>query len=141
MTKVESIRNYIADCPALENLGAIAVDYLTEKGNVFSIEPSPNQPLARTYINGDTERQFVFVFAARFPYSDELMNNIDNTGFFEDFSDWIFEKNLKKELPVLDNGEATKIEIISAPHLSGVANDITTARYEITLTLIYDMEV
>ena len=102
-------------CPFLEELSNINVDFLPEDPLTYSIEQTPSEPIIKRYLDGSTERQITFVFACRMFYSDELINNINNSGFFEKFQEWLFENSENDILPELDKGLIPyKIESISS---------------------------
>ena len=141
MKIIESIQKYIQECPLLPEFSRLCVDYLPQGTNTYSIEEVPAQAILRTNIDGSTERQFLFVFASRLFYSEELRNNIDNSGFFEDFAEWLEEQTDNDNLPELEAGKkASKIEAISSGYLFDVSGDLATARYQIQCRLTYDQD-
>lgn len=109
MTITESIKNYLAKCPILGDFKRLCVDFLPEDTETYSIEEIPAETILRAYIDGSSERQFVFVFAARLFYSEETRNNIENSGLYERFADWLETQTEADDLPVLADGKtATK---------------------------------
>lgn len=141
MTIIESVKNFILTCPYLAELAEVNIDFLPENPDTYSIEEVPSQTVVRRYLDGSSERQFVFVFAARLNYSDEVRTNIDNSGFFEDFEEWL-EKCTREEIfPEMKEGlTPSKIEAISSGYLFDVSGDLTNSRYQIQCRLIYDKE-
>lgn len=141
MTIIESVKNFILTCPLLSELKRLNVDFLPEDPDTYSIEEIPAQAITKTYIDGSTERQFVFVFASRFYYSEEVRNNIENSGFYEEFAEWLEEQTKADNLPELTGCKtATKIEAMSSGYLYDIAGDLNNARYQIQCRLIYDKE-
>ena len=141
MKIIESVKNFILTCPCLEELSAVNVDFLPESPDTYSIEEVPTNSVIQTYLDGSQERQFVFVFASRFYYSDETRNNIENCGFYEDFSDWLDEQTESGNFPQMRDGlTPTKIEAISSGYLFDVSGDLSNARYQIQCRLTYDKE-
>ena len=141
MTIIESVKNFILTCPLLSELKRLNVDFLPEDPDTYSIEEIPAQAIIKTNIDGSTERQFVFVFASRFYYSEEVRNNIENSGFYEEFAEWLEEQTEADALPELTGGKtATKIEAMSSGYLYDIAGDLNNARYQIQCRLIYDKE-
>lgn len=141
MAIIEAVRDYILTCPLLKDLARINVDFLPEDASTYSIESVPTQTIISTDIDGSTTRQFVFVFASRLFYTDELRNNIDNSGFYEDFENWLEANSENDVFPTLDEGlTPTKIEAISSGYLFDIAGDYSNARYQIQCRLIYDKE-
>ena len=141
MSVIESVKNYIMTCPYLAELARVNVDFLPDDPNTYSVEETPTNTIIRTYLDGSSERQFVFVFASRLYYSDEIRNNIDNSGFFEKFEKWLEENQAKGNLPELpEKMTASSIEINSNGYLYGIDNNMAYARYQIQLRLLYDKE-
>ena len=141
MKIIESVKNFILKCPYLAELAAVNVDFLPDSPDTYSIEEVPTNAVIQTYLDGSQERQFVFVFASRFYYSDEAKNNIENSGFYEDFSDWMDEQTKNGNLPVMRDGLIpTKIEAMSSGYLFDISGDLSNARYQIQCRLIYDKE-
>lgn len=141
MPIIERIKDYIMTCPFLEELSNVNVDFLPEDPLTYSIEQTPSEPILKRYLDGSTERQITFVFACRMFYSDELINNIDNSGFFEKFQEWLFENSENDILPELDKGLIPyRMEAISSGYLYDISGDLSNARYQIQCRLIYEKE-
>ena len=141
MKIIESVKNFILTCPCFAELARVNVDFLPESPDTYSIEEVPVNSVLETYLDGTQVRQFVFVFASRFYYSDETRNNIENSGFYEDFSDWLDEQTKIGNFPVMRDGlTPSKIEAISSGYLFDVSGDLSNARYQIQCRLIYDKE-
>ncbi len=140
MTKtiIEGVRDYILTCPYLDTLKRLNINFLDDG---YSIEEVPVDPVVKSYIDGSSERQFVFTFATRFEYNEEVKNNIDNSGFFEKFEKWLEENQSNGNLPELpEKMTASSIEINSNGYLYGIDNNMAYARYQIQLRLLYDKE-
>ena len=103
MKVIEAIRDYISNCPALETFN-INVNYLEDDFDSYSIEETPCDPILRRYIDGTTLRQIEFVFASREVYTSDILSNIDNSSFYEDFSNWIKNEILEAGNFVLVSG-------------------------------------
>lgn len=141
MSIIESIRDYIMACPHLGELAKVNVDFLPEDPATYSIEQTPSEPVVKKYLDGTTDRQITFVFACRMFYSDELINNINNSGFFEKFQDWLFNNSEEGILPELDDGLIPdRIEAISSGYLYDISGDLSNARYQIQCRLLYEKE-
>lgn len=133
---IDSLRNYIRKCPYLDtfnNAIRVNVNYLAPDADTYSIEEIPIEPILKKYINGDSVRQYAFIFTSREPYGADVLTNIDNSGFYEKFADWI-ENN--DTLPILDDGmEALEIKVTSTGYAFAVTED--TAQFQIQLKLKY----
>ena len=96
---IKALRDYISQCPYLYEFNkGINIDYLDNDSTTYSIEEVPCEPIIKRYINGDTKRQYDFIFASRESYGADVFQNIENSGFYEDFSSWIEEESSKGNL-------------------------------------------
>lgn len=139
MSVIESVRKFIKTCPYLEEYnGAINVnvDMLGKDATMYSIEEVPVNTLLKRYVDGSSLRQFVFVFSSREIYGEDVKQNIENVGFYEDFSDWLDECTKEGNLPILDEGkEAVKIGALTNGYL--YYEETSTAKYTIQCKLEY----
>lgn len=141
MTIIESVTKFIMSCPFLNELAKVNVDFLPADPDTYSVEEVPSETIRKRYLDGSSERQFLFTFAARLNYSDEVRNNIDNSGFFEDFEEWLENCTNEEIFPVMKEGlTPLKIEAISSGYLFDVSGDLSNSRYQIQCRLIYDKE-
>ena len=136
---IKSLRDYIRTCPHLDtfnNAIKVNVNYLEPNTDTYSIEEVPIEPILKRYINGDSIRQYAFIFTSREPYGIDVLQNIDNSGFYEKFADWIETQNNNEIFPLLDNGlEALEIKVTSTGYAFAVTED--TAQFQIQLRLKY----
>lgn len=97
---IDKVREYIAECPYLEEYGELNVEYLLDKIKTYSINESAGyNPIISEDIAGNTERQFLFTFDSKLHWNEDIQNNIDNSKFFENFRSWLEENNRKKIFP------------------------------------------
>ena len=84
MSIIESIRDFIATCPFIEELDAIFppvnVDKLEPEPS-YSIESVPSDPIVKRCINGDSIRRVTFYLCSRNLYGAE--ENLDTSQFYE----------------------------------------------------------
>lgn len=140
-TIIEGVKSFISTFPGLSSGATVLADFLGPDGDQYSIEEEPAQTILTRYVDGSSSRQYVFVFAARFPYSDEIRQNIDNCGFYEAFADWMEEQSESDNLPEMPAGKTpTGIEAMSSGYLFDIAGDMRNARYQIQCRLLYDQE-
>lgn len=138
MTIVESLRDYLKEFTCLSVLDdQINVNYVDESN--FSIEEIPVAPILTRYVDGSTKRQFQFAFTKRYPYSSEVMQNLENSSFYEVFSDELEAKNRNGSLPTLKDGlEPLKLEVISSSFV--LSSTETEALYQIIIRFVYRKE-
>lgn len=136
MSIIESIQKYMAECPLLRN-GNINVDFLSSNNIEYTIETVPCEPVIKYFIGGSSLRQYEFILASREFYGTDVVQNIQNSEFYENLAHWIEENSKNKILPVLENEKqsADKIEILT--HGALISEDAKTAVYQIQLRLIY----
>ena len=135
---IECIRNYILRFPELKD-GYLLVDILGDKPIEYTIETVPCAPVVRKYTDGSCMKQFLFIFASREFFSEDVAQNIENLGFYEKFEDWIKEQNDEGILPNLgDDREPVSIEVLTGGY--AFEADTNTARYQIQLRLTYEEE-
>ena len=136
---IDSIRDYLIKCPYLEQYNdaiVLNVNYLDDNADTYSIEEIPSEPIIKKYVNGDTKRQYQFTFCSREPYSAEILQNIENSGFYEKFAKWLENESLNGNLPILESGLiAQDIQAISNGYAYKVDED--KALYQIECKLIY----
>lgn len=132
---IESIKDYISELECM-NTYNININYLANEADSFSIEEAPCNPILKRYVDGSTLRQCQFIFCSREPYSEEILQNIENSSFYEDFANEIEYKNDNNILPILNNElEPVAIEVISTAYTESVTED--TSMYQINLCFKY----
>ena len=136
---IESLRNYMKNLKCLEtfnNAIKVNVNYLEPDTDTYSIEEVPIEPIVKPYVNGDSIRQYAFIFTSREPYGVDVLQNIDNSGFYEKLADEIEINNNKEIFPLLDDElEPLEIKVTSTGYAFAVTED--TAQFQIQLKLKY----
>lgn len=136
---IDALEKYFIGCELLKD-GALRVDYLGEKPVEYTIEVLPCDPVVKRYLGGSTVRQYLFAFGSREFYSQERLQNIQNSAFYELLADWVETRSLSGILPELPDGmEAQQLEVVSSGYLFD--GSMTNARYQIQLRLLYFKEV
>ena len=96
---IEAIRTHIKSCPLLEgervNVNYIGTDML------YSIDPLPCDPIINPYVDGGSKRQFQFAFISKEEYDEDVQVAIENSGFCQEFEDWLELQNMLDILPEL----------------------------------------
>lgn len=141
MNIIESLREYIKKCPYLEDYlnstkPKVNVDFLDSEIISYSIERVPTNPILQEYIDGSKKKQELILFTSRESYGEDVFNNLENIGFYENFANWISENNENKNFPILDKKrEVLKIEVVTNGY--AFATEIDKAQYQIQLKLTY----
>jgi hypothetical protein len=135
---IDALEKYFIGCELLKD-GALRVDYLGEKPVEYTIEVLPCDPVVKRYLGGSTVRQYLFTFGSREFYSQERLQNIQNSAFYERLADWVETRSMSGVLPELPDGmEAQQLEVVSSGYLFD--GSMTNARYQIQLRLLYFKE-
>lgn len=132
---INAVRTWIGGCSLLKDGAILCVDRLGADPVEYTVDTVPCNPVATQYVDGSQMRQFLFVFASCEMYSS-VLQNIANSEFYDNFSDWVMSMNRRKELPELgEYRSAQRVEITT----SGYAYDVSekTARYQIQLRMVY----
>lgn len=135
---IDALEKYFIGCELLKD-GDLRVDYLGEKPVEYTIEVLPCDPVVKRYLGGSTVRQYLFAFGSREFYSQERLQNIQNSAFYELLADWVETRSMSGILPELPDGmEAQQLEVVSSGYLFD--GSMTNARYQIQLRLLYFKE-
>ncbi|WP_461206925.1 chloramphenicol resistance protein [Clostridium sp. DL1XJH146] len=136
---IDSVRKFIKTCPYLQKLDyaiRVNVDYLAKDISSYSIEEVPVNPIIKKYVNGSSKRQFTFIFTSRESYGPDVLQNIDNCGFYEDFANWMEEETDKGNLPVMEE-KKDALELKATTTGYAFQTDVDKARYQIQCRLTY----
>jgi hypothetical protein len=140
---IEALREYIKQCPFLElynDVVKLYVDYSnTEEATTYTIEENiTSNPIKKKYVNGDTERIYLFSFSSTESFGTDFDKNINNINFYDNFAQWLEDNANNKILPVLDgNKQALKVEALTNGYLFTNAADLSTGHYTIQCRLTY----
>lgn len=138
---IESLMDYILTCPYLEKLNKFGLNFLDKDSENYSVEEVPSKNVIKKRVDGSYEKQLIFIFASIFDYSDELENQIKNSGFYEDFEDWLEENNDNEVFPDLKAGlTPISVEVETSGYLYGINESMNKARFQIQCKLIYEKE-
>lgn len=136
---IQGIRNYMRGLKCLDtfnNAIRVNVNYLEPSPDTYSIEEIPIEPILKRYVNGDSIRQYAFIFTSREPYGADVIQNIDNSGFYEKLADEIESNNDNEIFPILENGlEPLEIKVTSTGYAFAVTE--STAQFQIQMRLKY----
>ena len=130
---ISKIRQYFFDLGIIDENSNINVDFLSNEPIEYVIEPIPVEPVIRQYADGSSLRQFVFQFGSREYFGADVIQNMKNTEFYEDFSELIEDNNRKGVLPKINGIQS--IECLN----NGTINEDNTdnAKYVIQMRITY----
>lgn len=130
---IDKLRNYFFELGIIDENSNINVDYLSNEPIQYVIEPIPVEPIIKAYKDGGSLRQFVFQFGSREYFGADVVQNMANTEFYENFSALIEDNNKKGVLPKIDGIQT--IECLS----NGTIDEDNTnnAKYVIQMRITY----
>ncbi|WKY44467.1 chloramphenicol resistance protein [Eubacteriaceae bacterium ES2] len=138
MTIVESIRDFIGTCPYLDEFHkGLGVDHLKEDGPAYMIESTPCEPVVKKYTDGSSIRQYEFIFASKDMYGSDVMQNIENIGFYEHFANWLEEQTKARSFPVMDEDMNPQSILAIASGYIFNTEEVDEAVYQIQCRLKY----
>lgn len=143
---LNSIRDFILTCPLLvasnvDDYIHVRVDYSAEETVTYNISEVPCEPIIKTYIDGSTDRQYLFNFSSVQPYNIDADINLLNNEFYANFMEWLETQTKLNNVPILDDGkEAEELGALSHGYLISNAEDGQSARYNIQCKLTYYQE-
>lgn len=98
-SKMELIKEFIETCPYLKK-GKVNVDYIKDKPQSYSIDETPVDPVLVNFRDGGRRLQIQFDLSIQSNFS--VLENIKNSEFCDDFTDWIYEQDKNDNLPKID---------------------------------------
>lgn len=105
----------------------------------YSIDPLPCDPLITRYVDGGKKKQFQFAFSSKESYDEDARVNIENSGFYQAFEDWLEKKNDAMDLPGLSEGRTSiGVEVLNKGYLYDAEGEL--AQYRIECRLLYEQE-
>ncbi|HIS50564.1 MAG TPA: hypothetical protein IAA80_08695 [Candidatus Gallacutalibacter pullistercoris] len=135
---IHSLWDYFLTCPLMGN-SKINVDFLPEKGVEYSIDTTPATEIVKQYVDGSSIRQYLFVIRSVEEYGPDVLQNLSNSGFYENLSAWLERQTRAKIFPILPDGKTPqKIEAQSTGYLFTTGPD--AGKYQIQCRLQYFQE-
>lgn len=111
----------------------INANMLANDINNYSLDKVPTESTVQKWITGLEIHRDVYTFRSRVAYSQDVINNLENIGFFEQFEELIKSNNDKGILPEIEGIES--IECLNCGSL--IVNDTDTAVFNIQIQIIY----
>ena len=138
-TIIEGLRDYLSLCPLLAD-SKINVDYLPEgtkrSGVEYSIDSEPAEEIIQRYVSGSALCQYVFAIRSVNDYSPDVLQQLTNSGLFEQLSAWFRAQTKNKMMPEMPKGmTAYAVEAQSTAYLAAEFAD--AAKYQIQCRIVY----
>lgn len=111
----------------------INADMLSIDINDYSLDKIPTSSVVERWITGDEIHKDVYSFRSRRAYSQDLINNLENIGFFEQFENIIKNNDKDGILPDIENIES--IQCLNCATL--ITTDGKQAEFSIQIQITY----
>ena len=134
--RISKLRDYligIIDTLTNSSESQINADMLSNDIENYSLDKIPTASTVEKWIMGIELHRDVFSFRSRVAYSQDVINNLSNIGFFEQFENIIKTNNDKGELPDIEGIE--KIECLNCGTMNYA--DTNTAVFDIQIQITY----
>lgn len=138
-TRISKLRTYlfsIIDTLATDKNYQINANMLSNDINNYSLDKIPTSSQVEKWVTGLEIHRDVFSFKSRNAYSQDVINNLSNIGFFEQFESIIKSNNKKGVLPEIEGIES--IECLNCGTM--LSSDTNTAEFDIQIQITYREE-
>lgn len=137
--RISKLRTYlfsIIDTLATDKNYQINANMLSNDINNYSLDKIPTSSQVEKWVTGLEIHRDVFSFKSRNAYSQDVINNLSNIGFFEKFESIIKSNNKKGVLPDIKGIES--IECLNCGTM--LSSDTNTAEFDIQIQITYREE-
>lgn len=138
-SRISKLRTYlfsIIDTLATNKNYQINANMLSNDINNYSLDKIPTSSQIEKWVTGLEIHRDVFSFKSRNAYSQDVINNLSNIGFFEKFESIIKSNNKKGVLPEIEGIES--IECLNCGTM--LSSDTNTAEFDIQIQITYREE-
>lgn len=138
-TRISKLRTYlfsIIDTLATDKNYQINANMLSNDINNYSLDKIPTSSQVERWVTGLEIHRDIFSFKSRNAYSQDVINNLSNIGFFEQFEIIIKSNNKKGVLPEIKGIES--IECLNCGTM--LSSDTNTAEFDIQIQITYREE-
>lgn len=135
-TRVSKIRTYmfsILDTLLTDIDYQVNANFLSNDINNYSLDRIPVQPIVENWIVPTKKYREVYEFRSRNTYGQDVMENLQNIGFFEALEEKINSNNKKGVLPEIEGIES--IQCLNCGALS--IADTQTCEFSIQIQINY----
>ena len=136
ITKLRTYLFSIIDTLTTDKKYQINANMLSNDINNYSLDKIPTSSQIEKWVTGTEIHRDVFSFKSRNAYSQDVINNLSNIGFFENFESIIKSNNKKGVLPEIKGIES--IECLNSGTM--LSSDTNTAEFDIQIQITYREE-
>ena len=133
--RVTKLRLYLMDIISSlkEQYEQLNVDFLSNEPDNYSLDKIPVDPVQEQWIIGNFLKRDVYSFRSRMNYSADVINNIENIGFYETFEKIIKQKDDANDLPDIEGIQSIKCLNCGTMNNAGT----NTAEFDIQIQIEY----
>ena len=133
--RVTKLRLYLMDIISSlkEQYEQLNVDFLSNEPDNYSLDKMPVDPVQEQWIIGNFLKRDVYSFRSRMNYSADVINNIENIGFYETFEKIIKQKDDANDLPDIEGIQSIKCLNCGTMNNAGT----NTAEFDIQIQIEY----
>ena len=132
----DAVRTWLRECPLIGENDQFNINYLDGEPVSYTLDEGAGSSTIKRYMDGTERKVRAFALASTTEYGPDFLQQVANSGFWDQLVTWIEQRNHAHCLPQLPDGmTAAKIEVSSAQYLYRAG--ATTARYQIQLRLEY----
>ncbi len=136
MSVLSSLKTWLGAYESLDSGAALYVDHLGSEPTQYAIIPLPGEKVIEEYLSGKSLRAYPFALQSVESTAADL-ERIENSGFFESFSDWLESQTDDGDFPSLGSGKtAYEIEALGWGYLYEKGQS-DTGIYQIQCLLTY----
>ena len=136
ITKLRTYLFSIIDTLTADKKYQINADMLDNDIDNYSLDKIPTASTVEKWVNGVEIHRDLFSFRSRKAYSQDVINNLSNIGFFETFESVIKSNNKKGVLPDIKGIES--IECLNCGTM--LSAETNTAEFDIQIQITYREE-
>lgn len=137
MTVIEGLYQYFLACPLLADERKLNVDFLPADQREYSLSVSPSTTVLKRYFDGSVKKQVTVVFGSSEYIDQTALQNLANSGFYEQLSAWIDQNGKKRVYPDIGTDkQVVSLSCVTAGYLHS-RDDGGHAKYQIQISLIY----
>ena len=137
---ITALRDWLKTCPLIAEEqdatgAAFRIAGLDEDATALSIEDSPGDPVLTEYFSGrDMAKNYLFLSRREYGEADVL--TVQNSGFFEQLTDWVMAQNDCHHLPALEAPrQPLGVSVTSTGYI--VTSSAGSCRMQMQLRLTY----
>lgn len=136
ITKLRTYLFSIIDTLTTDKKYQINANMLDNDINNYSLDKIPTASTIEKWVTGMEIHKDIYSFRSRKAYSQDVINNLSNIGFFEIFESIIKSNNKKGVLPNIEGIQS--IECLNCGTM--LSADTNTAEFEIQIQITYREE-